>query len=383
MFGGKEKRSRAIRVILLWLCLSVVNGGLGETAAESKKTLSQEEQVEALLQGMTLEEKVGQLLWVGIAGTEADAETLGQLRELHAGGVVLFDRNMQSPAQVKNLIDALQKQTLSQSPRLPLLVSVDQEGGRVLRMREQVLPLPSQAELGSHGSAEQVENWAAENARELMYMGFNVNFAPVVDIGLGAGRSFAGEAAEVTRLARAAVLGYRKEGMFCTLKHFPGIGKAPKDPHQEVSDITVERDVLEQEDLVPFRSLIKEFDTQPPLIMVSHLRYPAYDAENPACISEALLKGVLRRELGFEGLIVTDDLEMGAMTSLYSFRDMGVMAVGAGADALLVCHNVANQKQVYTGILEAVKDGRLPAERLDEAVRRVLRTKLSLSPTQE
>ncbi len=383
MFSGKEKRSKAIGVILLCLCLSVINGGSGGMAAESKKPLSQEVQVEALLQEMTLEEKVGQLLWVGIEGIEADAETLACLQKLHAGGVVLFDRNMQNPAQVKTLIEALQKQTLSQAPRLPLLVSVDQEGGRVLRMREQVLPLPSQEQFGLQGSAEQVEEWAAKNARELKQMGFNVNFAPVVDIGLGAERSFANEATEVTRLARAAVVGYRKEGMLCTLKHFPGIGKAPKDPHQEISDITAGRDVLEQEDLAPFRGLIKEFDAQPPLIMVSHLRYPAYDAENPACVSETLLKGILRRQLGFEGLIVTDDLEMGAMTSLYSFREMGVMAVAAGAEVLLVCHNTESQKQVYRGLVEAVKEGRLSSECLDEAVRRVLRTKLSLPPTQE
>lgn len=383
MFGGKEKRSRAIGAILLWLCLGVVNGGLGETAAGSKESVSQEVQVEALLQGMTLEEKVGQLMWVGIEGTEADAETLGQLRELHAGGVVLFDRNMQNPDQVKTLIGALQKQTLSQSPRLPLFVSVDQEGGRVLRMRAQVLPLPSQEELGLQGSAEQVEEWAAQNARELIRMGFNVNFAPVVDIGLGAERSFANETTEVTRLARAAVVGYRKEGMLCTLKHFPGIGKAPKDPHQEISDITAGRDVLEQEDLAPFRSLIKDFEVQPPLIMVSHLRYPAYDAEKPACVSEILLKGVLRRQLGFEGVVVTDDLEMGAMTSLYSFREMGVMALAAGADVLLVCHHAENQKQVYAGLLEAVKEGRLSPGSLDEAVRRVLRAKLSLALLRE
>ena len=250
-------------------------------------------------------------------------------------------------------------------------------------MREHVLPLPSQAELGLDGNAEQVEAWTAQNARELRNMGFNVNFAPVVDVGLGAERSFSRETTEVIRLARAAVLGYRKEGILCTLKHFPGIGKAPKDPHQAVSDITAERDVLEQEDLAPFRNLINEFDVQPPLIMVSHLRYPAYDSENPACVSEVLLKGVLRGQLGFEGLIVTDDLEMGAMTSLYSFRDMGVMAVAAGADVLLVCHNTDSQKQVYRGLVEAVKEGRLSPERLDEAVRRVLRTKLSLPPTQE
>ena len=115
MFGGKEKSSRAIGVILFWLCLTVMNGGTGEMAPESKNSLSQEVQVEALLQGMTLEEKVGQLLFVGIEGTEADAETLARLQELHAGGVVLFDRNMQNPTQVKTLIGALQKQTLSQT----------------------------------------------------------------------------------------------------------------------------------------------------------------------------------------------------------------------------------------------------------------------------
>ena len=381
MFGGKERLVGIMLLVLLWPCMSMLHGG--SIALAASNPLVQDKQVEVLLQGMTLEEKVGQLMVVGIGGTEADAETLAQLRDLHAGGVVLFDRNMDNPVQVTKLIGELQKQTLQQPSRLPLFISIDQEGGRVLRMREHVLPLPSQAELGLDGNAEQVEAWTAQNARELRNMGFNVNFAPVVDVGLGAERSFSRETTEVIRLARAAVLGYRKEGILCTLKHFPGIGKAPKDPHQAVSDITAERDVLEQEDLAPFRNLINEFDVQPPLIMVSHLRYPAYDSENPACVSEVLLKGVLRGQLGFEGLIVTDDLEMGAMTSLYSFRDMGVMAVAAGADVLLVCHNTDSQKQVYRGLVEAVKEGRLSPERLDEAVRRVLRTKLSLPPTQE
>ena len=382
MLRGKN---RSKRIVIFFCCLfvGVMAGCLGEEVAASKSSFPEEIQVEVLLQGMTLEEKVGQLMVVGIGGTEADAETLAQLRDLHAGGVVLFDRNMDNPVQVTKLIGELQKQTLQQPSRLPLFISIDQEGGRVLRMREHVLPLPSQAELGLDGNAEQVEAWTAQNARELKNMGFNVNFAPVVDVGLGAERSFSRETTEVIRLARAAVLGYRKEGILCTLKHFPGIGKAPKDPHQEISDITAGREVLEQEDLAPFRSLIKEFEVQPPLIMVSHLRYPAYDAENPACVSETLLKGVLRRQLGFEGVVVTDDLEMGAMTSLYSFREMGVMAVAAGADVLLVCHHASSQKEVYTGIIKAVKDGRLSAERLDEAVQRVLRTKLSLPPRQE
>lgn len=339
--------------------------------------LSLDEQAEKVFSTMTDEQKVGQLLMIGMAGTEVDETTLQMIQTYHIGGVTLFDRNMDNPRQVANLTNDLQKAALQDNAQLPLFIAVDQEGGQVLRMPGKVSPIPSQGVIASSNEPQNANLWAKRTGLELKAMGFNVNFAPAVDVGGTLGRTYGQDATVVTTFATEAMKGYQQAGILCTLKHFPGIGRSKVDLHFDVDRVTSTKETLENEDLQPFQRLIQEHDNQSFFIMVSHLKYPAYDLEYPASVSPIIISQVLRQQLGFQGLIVTDDMEMGALTKLYSFQDMGYLAVKAGADLLLVCHTTEHQIAVYDGILTALQQGRLERKVFDQAVRRVIKEKLA------
>ena len=164
--------------------------------------------------------------------------------------------------------------------------------------------------------------------------------------------------------------------MFCSLKHFPGIGKSKVDPHLDGYSITASKKVLEEEDLRPFRELLRQVDHDKVFVMVSNVSFAALDEKYPACLSSAIMTDLLRNQYGYKGLIVTDDMEMGAMTKYYTFRRMGVMSVKAGADIVLSCHDYGNSVELYNGMLEALRSGELPAEMVDEKVGRIVKTKL-------
>ena len=335
------------------------------------------EKVETILGRMTVEEKVGQLLIVGIDGTEVDENALTLIRKYHIGGITLFDRNMDNPVQVATLNNRLQQEALRQNANLPLFICIDQEGGLVVRMRDKVTVAPAQEKLAQTGQPKDAGLWAVRTARELKAMGINVNFAPVVDLGADYKRSYGKNTKEITEFARSAIQGYQQEGMLACLKHFPGIGKTKVDPHLNPYIIDAGRDTLNKEDLVPFRKLITELDNGSFMVMVSHLKYPALDPDYPASVSPLIMAGLLRQQMGYQGLIITDDMEMGALAQLYPFEQMGYMAVNAGANLLLICHVKDHQIAVYDGLLAAVRDGRISKTTLDNAVRRVIQAKLT------
>lgn len=352
--------------------VSISKSAIGE---ELPVELSIDEKVEKILGGMSDEEKVGQLLIIGIDSREVDEKAVTMIHKYHISGITLFDRNMTDPQQVAALNRSLQNEARKEKSQLPLFICIDQEGGQVARMKNQVTVAPSQEKIANSGRVEEAQLWAKSTAAELKLMGINVNFAPVVDLGSTYQRSYGTEPDKVTAFARAAGQGYQQEGLVFALKHFPGIGRTQVDLHMDPYVIDADKKSL-AEDIAPFRTLIKEFNNQSFFIMVSHLKYLALDAGYPASLSEVIITKMLREELGFEGLIVTDDMEMGALTKLYSFEQMGYLAVKAGADQLLVCHDSTNQIAVYHGILAAVREGQLDRTRLDNAVRRVIKLKL-------
>lgn len=371
-----------IGMISTYICSKLFLGGdVATTKKISQEIVSQplslDEQVDQVFSAMTDEQKVGQLLVIGIPGTEVDATTLQMIQTYHIGGVTLFDRNMDNPRQVAILTNELQKVALQNHDQLPLFMAVDQEGGQVLRMSGKVSPVPSQWEIGSSKDPQQANLWAKRTGIELKAMGFNVNFAPTVDVGGMGGRTYGHEATVVTAFASEAIKGYQQAGILCTLKHFPGIGRSKVDLHFDSDRVVSEKAVLDKEDLQPFRNLIQNHDNQTFFVMVSHLKYPAYDSEYPASVSTVIMSQVLREQLGFQGLIVTDDMEMGALTKLYSFPEMGYLAIKAGANLLLVCHRMEHQIAVYDGILKALQQGRLDRKIFDQAVRRVIKEKLA------
>lgn len=323
---------------------------------------------------MSLEEKIGQMLLIGIDGPDIDTGAVAMLRDYHVGGVILFDRNMNNKYQVTGLNANLQRLNKEYN-KLPLYLCVDQEGGMVARMEQDLTVAPAAARIASQGTPEDAERWAYQTAKEIESIGFNVNFAPVLDIDIPASRSYGNDVATVSKFTEAACRGYDKSGIIYSLKHFPGIGRSEVDPHTEQYRITASKETLLQEDAVPFKNIIGKFNNQDFMVMIGHLIYTSLD-ELPASVSPQVIKKLLRQELGFQGLVITDDMEMGALTSMYDFSEMGVAAVNAGVDILLVCHNYEHQKQVYQGVLEAVQTNKLAAADIDAAAVKIVENKM-------
>ncbi|WHX61600.1 beta-N-acetylhexosaminidase [Peribacillus frigoritolerans] len=335
------------------------------------------ERIEKLLKKMTLEEKVGQLMMVGFKGTEKSDEITELIEQKHIGGVIYFDRNMKSPKQVARLSNSLQQTANQSAHSLPLMVAIDQEGGDIIRMKERVSPLPAQQDLGENASIEDMYKVARLNGTELGSMGININFAPVLDLSKTDKRSLGQDPEKVYQYGKKAIQGLNDVSITGALKHFPGNGRSEIDPHVETSSVEANQLDLENSDIYPFKQIISEMDDQKFFVMVTHIKYPAYDKEKPASLSKIIIEDLLRGKLKYEGLVVTDDLEMGAVNKYFSYDEMGKQAILAGADLLLVCHEYSHELEVYNGLLQAVKAGEVPMDRINESVKRVLTYKLN------
>src|SRR5699024_2698453 len=298
------------------------------------------------------------------------------LENKYAGGVILFDRNMKTKKQVKHLNENMQK-AAQDTNGLPLFTSLDQEGGEVARMQDQYTKIPSQQELAKTKSKKEVEDIATRTAKELQETGFNVNFAPVLDLSNSDTRSFGVDPKKTFNYGKAVIDGFQKEHVTGALKHFPGHGRSNIDPHHETSSIKEDQESLLKSDIYPFKQMIEKEDHENFFVMVTHIKYPSYDQKMPASLSSKIITDLLRNELDFDGIVATDDLEMDAVRKYYSFKDMGVEAVNAGADLLLVCHDYDSQVETYNGLVDGVKKGKVTEDRIDESVTRILKQKLN------
>ena len=378
----KQKIIGIVIIIVIVLAILGINNrnifNDNEQVIQDKQQIKQEnltidEKVDKTVASMSQTEKLGQMVMIGIQGTKVDDDSLYMLNQYHMGGVILFDRNMESPEQVKQLTSDLQAQS---NEKVPLFIGIDEEGGDVVRMAEKLTPPPSQKEIGATGDIEQAKTWAIKTAKSLKDIGINVNFAPVADVGSNDKRSYSTDANTVIDFVRAATKGYQQENIIYSLKHFPGIGKGKVDSHVDSSSIDVTKEILMAEDILPFKTIIDENDPNDYFILVSHLKYPALDEEYPASLSSKIMIDLLRNELGYKGIIITDDMEMGAVANHNDFRSIGVNAVKAGADIVLVCHEYEHQQEVYLGLLDAVNSGEISQERIDESVKRIIKVKL-------
>ena len=333
---------------------------------------STEDKVSLMLENMTLEEKIGQLMVVGFQSTESDEHIESMIKNYHVGGVILFDRNMKTPSQVAELTNQLQDIAYSTKLQIPLTFSVDQEGGSIVRMRDSFSSLPSQQVLGQQGDAEKIKKLAVRTGEQLDAMGFTINFAPVLDLSETDSSSFGIDPQLTGKYGSEVIRGLVDGGVTATIKHFPGNGRSSVDPHLDTSSVKANQEDLENSDIYPFKQVIDEFNHDDFLVMVTHIKYPAYDKEKPASISSVIMQDLLRDRLGYTGIVVTDDLEMGAVNKYFTYEDLGCQAVASGADMLLVCHTEENQKKVFNGIKNGVNSGKISEERLDEAVQRIL-----------
>ena len=341
----------------------------------AQSELSPEEKVDKLVANMSDADKVGQLLMIGIHGKTLNDDAKFMINEYRVGGIILFDRNMESKDQVKSLIADINK-TGKSAGLTPLFIGIDQEGGAVARMEDQLIKVPPAEELGKE-PIEQAVSLAKQSGTELKDLGFNINFAPVADLGLTYGRSFSTNPDEVVRYASVVGKAYDEAGLWYSYKHFPGIGKTDVDLHADTSVVPVSKETLLNEDTKVFVDLIKQSKPNTYAIMVSHAMYPQIDPDHPSSLSKAIITDWLRKDMGYNGVVVTDDMDMGALAKHYTFGDMAVQSILAGSDILLVCHEYEHMQEAYNGLMKAVKDGQISKERLDESVKRILLMKIT------
>jgi len=378
----KKSSSLYLKFIIV-CCIFFLLAGCSNINSESKNgkmtadTVQQKENIdskaEKIVASMSLSEKIGQMMMIGVRGKEINDDSRYLLNEYHMGGIIFFDRNMQAQEQVRKFTEDLQKNS---NEKVPLFIAMDEEGGRVVRMKNALIPPPSQQEIGQSGDIDNAQKWAQKTAKSLKEMGINVNFAPVADVGSNDTRSYSKEAKTVTEFAAAAAKGYEQENIIYALKHFPGIGKGKVDSHKELSAITASEKTLQAEDFLPFQTIVKNNNPDNYMILVSHLKYTALDEKNPASLSPKIITNILRNKMGYKGIIITDDMEMGAVSKHYSFRELGVKAVQAGADIVMVCHEYPHEEDVYMGLVDAVKNGEISQNRIDESVKRIIKVKL-------
>ncbi|MBI3320218.1 MAG: beta-N-acetylhexosaminidase [Candidatus Omnitrophica bacterium] len=329
---------------------------------------------------MTLEDLVGLQLVVGIPGTSLTPDVAAHLRAIHAGGFIAFERNFHSPEQFQALVSQL-NDTLGRA----VWVMVDHEGGRVIRFAKGVTRFPDALTVGATQKPEEIVRQGALEAQELRGLGVHVNLAPCVDVLVeGADpvigtRSYGSDPHRVAALATARIQGMQTHGLAACAKHFPGLGAVPKDPHKQLPTVGLEWPAMRQTHLVPFTAAIQ---TGVATVMSSHVCYPKLDPSNvPATWSARLIRELLRGELGFSGLMLTDDLEMGALHQLAPIGEAAVRAVAAGHDVALACSNLHAQRQVFEALLAAYLNGRLSVKELERSVAKLtaLRQQLSLS----
>ncbi|MEP7076545.1 MAG: glycoside hydrolase family 3 N-terminal domain-containing protein [Acidobacteriota bacterium] len=338
------------------------------------------------INSLTLLERVGQLFFIGLPGPEVDETTGRLLTDVAPGGVCLFARNIKDSSQTRHLLEQLREL----SPVKPFL-SIDQEGGMVDRLRRLLGPAPAVNKINTQQDAREMGEIISVALRIL---GFNMDFAPVVDVmdaqrsstsnGLYS-RTFGRSAEQVVQLAEAFLGALENDGIGGCLKHFPGLGASEVDSHDELPVVGVAQTEFEEKDLFPYRKMLAENDSR--TVMVAHACYPNLDLQEtdrsgkllPSSLSRSVISGLLRGELGFSGLVLTDDLEMGAILKSYGIGQACKMAISAGADMLAICAGLDSIYDGFNAVSAAVSSGEITEERLNESLVRIAAAKDKLS----
>jgi beta-N-acetylhexosaminidase len=375
-FGARDILRLAILLAALICILAGCAGASGEGPSDGGQSSSNAHaagEKTSMVSEMSVRDMVGQMFVVSVGGTEPDYYIEKMVRQRNIGGVILFAYNMKSEKQVKSLTGSLQALSMKTEPAVPLLVAVDQEGGDI-SSAPWVAPEPAAAEVGSRGDPDEARAVATEMGRQLLRAGVNTDFAPVVDTGFGAAignRSYGEDPELVARMGAAAVDGFEEAGVISTAKHFPNHGPASTDSHVSLPVIRHDSETVETYDLPPFRAAV---EAGVPMVMVGHLVYPAIDPEHPASLSKDAI-GMLRQDLGFDGVVVTDDLAMAGASGGGPPAGAAVEAVRAGADLLIVSSPPQQQADAYDGVVAAVESGEIPRAQIRKSVERLLKVK--------
>lgn len=322
---------------------------------------------------------IGQLFMVGFDALEPNDHIIGLIRERRIGGVILFRRNVHTPAQVSKLCQRLQEINAEVSDQ-PLLIALDQEGGMVMRIEQGVTPIPAAMAFQAAGSVDDCRQVNFINGDEMRQIGINMLLAPVLDVNnnrlnpiIGV-RAYGEDADTVVRYGMAALGGQQEAGVIVTAKHFPGHGDTAVDSHYAMALVPHGLERLRAVELVPFRAAI---DAGVDAIMTAHVAFPAIepDPSVPATLSKAVLTGLLRGEMGYQGVIISDCLEMGAIADGVGVAAGAVATLQAGCDIVLISHREDQQRAALASVSAAVAQGTIDAQRIDEALSRVRRLK--------
>lgn len=344
------------------------------------------------LYALPLEQQIGQFLFIGLPGTEFDAEARALVEEIQPGGVIIFGRNVAGPEQLRTLLDGVRE-----TVRVPPLFGIDQEGGLVDRLRRIFTPMPSARTIRQHGDLAAARALGRVTGEVLRMLGFNINFAPVMSImtedrdllsnGLYS-RSYGRSPGEVLGYTTVYMRGLQGTGLMGCLKHFPGIGAGEVDSHEEMPVVQLSHDDLIAQDLAPYIELFQRRDDRVRCVMVSHGGFPNIDIREevtggllePASLNYNIVTKLLREELGYKHLVVTDDLEMGAIARHCEIEDAAMRAILAGEDMLLICASPDKIRRGHQGLLAAAQNDMISELRIKQSLERIARIKTIMEP---
>lgn len=372
-------------VALAVLCACAVQN-TGSTPQPGTQPVTQpptQDPIAEQLEKMTTEEKIGQLVIAGFDGYEVDETLKNLITHKGIGGMILFSDNIESAQQLTTLTNQIKQ---AAQDGIPVLIGMDEEGGNVSRLPKDVLSMPPAYTIAQNGGADACYEGGKNIARQLTAFGLQTGFSPVLDIWSNpdntviGNRAYGTDAQSVASCGIAAMNGVLDGGGIPVVKHFPGHGDTDTDSHYDLPVVTKTKRQLYKSELIPFKQAISQ---GAPAVMVSHILCSELDEEYPASLSKTLVQGLLRDEMGFDGVVFTDDLTMGAITESYSLEQACVLAVNAGCDMLLVCHEYDNVYTVLEALKTAVENGKISMQRIDEAVARILRLKSDYTVTSD
>jgi beta-N-acetylhexosaminidase len=351
-------------------------------SATATPTLTPAQYINDIIQNMTLDQKLGQMMIVQFVGPTYSPGISAMINQYNVGAALLFtaNNNIISRPQLTGLIAQMQHDSTRNG--IPLLVSIDQEGGYVDRLAALDGPRPSATSIGATNDPSKALAEGIRDANDLTSYGFNLNLAPVVDVNTVYnpqmyGRTFGTNPDIVTRMAAAYLQGLQQSGkVFGTLKHFPGLGDVATDPHVGVADVYRSKSELEAIDWAPYRALIQQGNVH--AIMVTHDVLHAIDGSAPSTLSYKVVTGILRDELGFQGVVITDSLTMQGLTAFYTESQAAALAVEAGCDILMGAASPQDVANMFQGIKQAYNSGAISMQRIDDSVRRILTLKYEL-----
>lgn len=389
IFGGLALKKNIHLVLLICGFIALFISGCAKDEApiaqnNNEKNNNEKNNIDQIIEKMSLDDKLGQMIFAGITGTTLTQETKNLIHVQKVGGIIFYANNLQSSSQTLSLLNAIKKE--NSNNLIPLFLGIDQEGGLVSRLPKEVTKLPQNSRIGEINNADLSNEIGSNLGEQLRAFGFNLNFAPVLDVNSNPNntvigdRSFSSDPNIVSNLGIATMKGIQSQQVIPVIKHFPGHGDTSVDSHLELPLVNNSLMDLKKIELVPFREAI---DNGANVVMIAHIVLPKIDTTKPASMSKPIITDLLRKEMGFDGVVITDDMTMGAITDHFEIGQAAVESIKAGSDIIMVAHNYDYIITTVTAIKEAINKGELTEERINESVKRIISLKLNYKLSNE